>query len=132
MKKHKYFRNLDYKNKLEMRYNRSHGRYCCNVFFLTEDIDPRFVREEWASLLRCDNTDRLKYLYGRDETSGKYKYWDRPEVAYSVHEYVRKHRRRKEFFKKYDNRVFRRKMNKCEEILPSGGDYKKYCYAWWY
>ena len=133
MKKHKYFRDLEYKEKLEHRYDEKRGRYCGrSVYFLTEDVDTRFIREEWHHVLRFDNTYRAKHLFEKNSNSNRFIYWDRPEVDYTVHEYLYKKESRKTFFKKYDNRVFRRKMKKCENILPSGGEYKKYCYAWWY
>ena len=117
--RHKYFRNLRYKQKLEADYNQWNGRYT-NVYFVTQEPDPRYIRE-----------NRYKYPYSCWSVYSKYRghdfylMWKRPEVSYSILEYqhgkkvmkhntARKNRRikikeddaawrEKSFYKKYED-----------------------------
>ena len=113
--RHKYFRNQRYKNSLERKYNNGYNKsYPSNIVFLTEEQDPRAEREDnwWWSY------DFKKKTY--------YKYYDRPEVSYTIIEEQSRPSNIKRFFKKYSNRVVRRNNDPY-----SGGAYKKAFELWW-
>ena len=132
MKKHKYFRSLDYKNKLESNYKKQRGRYSsCYVYFMTREPDPRYLRENFSRLISryYDNIYRVLDLYDRSSTNMLI-YWKKPEVEYSIAKVINKKRSRVSFEKKYANRRFRRKLNNLDDDLPSGGDYKKIINGW--
>ena len=131
MKKHKYFRSLDYKNKLESDYKKQRGRYSSYyIYFMTKELDPRYLRENFLSLVpRYNNISRVVDLYSRSSTNMLI-YWKKPEVEYSICKVINKKRSRVSFEKKYANRRFRRKLNNLDDDLPSGGDYKKIINGW--
>ena len=80
--RHKYFRNLRYKQKLETRYDNSG----CNsgVYFITHEVDPRYIREHKAWFQA--HVHYYLNLSEFDKANGRhyYRYWDRPEVTYSI------------------------------------------------
>ena len=80
-KRHKYFRNLRYKQKLEASYLKWNGRYT-NVYFVTKEPDPRYIRE---------NGHRYPYscfsVFNKYRGHNYYLTWKRPEVQYSILEY---------------------------------------------
>lgn len=76
--RHKYFRNLRYKQKLETKYDNGNR----NIYFITKEPDPRQARELQA----------FKYLYRQatEKYNGHDYYisWKRPEVPYTAMELV--------------------------------------------
>ena len=116
--RHKYFRNLRYKQKLEAQYdNRDYS--WCRVYFLTKEPDPRYEREHNLSFRSYPD----KKYRGHDY----YLYYDRPEVPYSVIEYVdRPYGKNKKFYKKYTSKILRHS----KDVLQHG-QYRKQFDLWW-
>ncbi len=136
--RHKYFRNLRHKQKLERTYEQTGtGRYgrCTNVFFLTKEPDPKDIRENtlkyvnrWymSDLTYDEIIDKIleretKPFPGRDF----FYYYDRPEVEYTILE-REKPSNRKSYYKKYSNRVVRRS----KDVLQHN-QYRKQFDLWW-
>jgi hypothetical protein len=116
--RHKYFRNLRYKQKLETKYN-NRGYSWSGVYFITKEPDPRYARE-WGNRLyyRIDKKYR-----GHDY----YLYYDRPEVPYSIVEYKdRPYGKSKKFYKKYTSRIIRHS----EEALLHNQYRKQFDLCW--
>ena len=81
--RHKYFRNLRYKQKLET--NHDHGGYSANVYFITQEPDTRARREDNNLYLR--NPDYNPYRWDKRTGHDYFMYFDRPEVPYSIIEH---------------------------------------------
>ena len=81
--KHKYFRNLRYKQKLEARYH-TDGWYS-GIYFITKEPDPRSIRESNNFYLKYPDTDPAEWERARGKSY--YISWKRPEVPYSIVEY---------------------------------------------
>ena len=82
--RHKYFRNLRYKQSLEARYDRWDGWHT-GVYFITQEPDPRAIREDTNFYLRNPKLDPAEW----DKRRGHdyYMYFARPEVPYSIIEH---------------------------------------------
>lgn len=78
--RHKYFRNLRYKHKLDTKYDNGNR----NIYFITKEPDPRQARELQAFKYLCRRATE-KYN-GHDY----YISWKRPEVPYTAMELVYK------------------------------------------
>ena len=92
--RHKYFRNLRYKQKLETQYE---ARRYEGIYFYTKEPDPHYEREHQFRW----------YWSGDDKYRGHdyYMYYDRPEVDYTIYESPRScYRSAKQYFKKYSNK----------------------------
>ena len=114
--RHKYFRNLRYKQKLERQYEEN--RYA-GIYFFTKEPDPRYERES-----------QHKFWYRKD---GKYLghnyylYVDRPEVDYTIYEHTKRpYGDSKKYYKKYSNRCVRRAKD-----VPNHNQYRKVFDLWW-
>ena len=119
--KHKYFKKLRYKQKLETKYN-NRGYAGSNVYFLTKEPDPRYMRE-WGYRYpySCFSVDK-KHL-GHDY----YLYCDRPEVPYSIVEHTdRPYGKSKKFYKKYTTKVVRHSKDMLQH-----NQYRKMFDLWW-
>ena len=81
--RHKYFRNLRYKQKLENNHNK--GGYSANVYFITQEPDTRARREDNNFYLR--NPDRSPEEWDKRTGHDYFMYFDRPEVPYSIIEH---------------------------------------------
>ena len=81
--RHKYFRTLRYKQKLEARYHNDGWR--SGVYFITQEPDPREVRESNNFYLRYPDADPVEWERARGKSY--YISWKRPEIPYSVLEY---------------------------------------------
>jgi hypothetical protein len=116
--RHKYFRNLRYKQKLETQYNNRDYSWS-RVYFVTKEPDPRYARE-WG--------DRLYYRIDKKYRGHDYYlYYDRPEVPYSIIEYTdRPYGKSKKFYKKYTSRVIRHS----KDVLQHN-QYRKQFDLWW-
>ena len=113
--RHKYFRNLRYKQKLERKYDNKNY----NIYFITQKPDPRELRQ-----LNCYPYSKeyyLKKFRGHDF----YISWKRPEVPYSIKQWHTENRY-KTYLKKYSNRIVRRSKN---EFQHNG--YRKEFDLWW-
>ena len=83
--RHKYFRNLRYKQKLEARHT-NYWNWHSGIYFITQEPDPRAVRESNNFYLRYPDTDPAEW----EKVRGKDYYisWKRPEIPYSIKEYM--------------------------------------------
>lgn len=133
--RHKYFRNLRYKQKLETKYNNRSNYGWTGVYFVTDEVDPRFLREAtlhhlWrSSYLTAEENIQRKLEQNCKKYRGHdfYLYYDRPEVAYSMIESTdRPYGKAKKFYKKYTNRVIRHSKD-----TPQHNQYRKYFDLWW-
>lgn len=138
--RHKYFRNLRYKQKLETRYdNRATGRYGSwnGVYFITDEVDPRNLREEfyqyqtryWKTEVTPEEyvNMRLEDLTKKYRGHDYYLYYDRPEVPYSIIEYTdRPYGKAKKFYKKYTNKIIRHSKDNLQH-----NQYRKQFDLWW-
>ena len=122
MKRHKYFRNLRHKQKLEAKVGTNHT-YWSHVYFITEDPDPKYERE-------C-NYRFLYYSRGREvdsKATGKdyYIYYDRPEIPYTILKVHTKgkYSKLKSYYKRYSNRIVRQCAKQKHECY-NNGQYKK-------
>ena len=116
--RHKYFRNLRYKQKLETQYNNAGS----NVYFITKEPDPRHIRE-WGYRYPYSCFSVYKKYRGHDY----YCYCDRPEVPYSTIEYKdRPYGKCKKFYKKYTSRIIRHS----KDVLQHN-QYRKQFDLWW-
>ena len=82
-KRHKYFRNKRYKQKLEARYNEFNGKYT-SLYFITNEPDPRGIREDNNFYLR--NPDLSPSEWDKRKGHAYFMYFKRPEVPYSIME----------------------------------------------
>jgi hypothetical protein len=84
MKRHKYFRDQLYKQKLESRYNGSRRKYT-NVYFITKEPDPRAVRE--SNNFYISHPDITPEEWEKARGREYYIAYSRPEIAYSIQEH---------------------------------------------
>lgn len=121
--RHKYFRNLRYKQKLESRYDNWCERYT-GVYFTTEEPDPRYIREHQNA--RWFKNE--KFL-GHDW----YLCWHRPEVPYSIREYEHRPSAWKQLMKQQTTRRNRHiKITEDDVRVREKGFYKKVEDPWNY
>jgi hypothetical protein len=80
MKRHKYFRTQQYKQKLESKHN-AMGWYS-NVYFITAEPDPRAIREMRDFYERYP--DVVPGEYDRKSGRNYYQYYHRPETKYTI------------------------------------------------
>ena len=80
--RHKYFRNLRYKQKLETKHDR--GGYNSHAYFITWEPDTRDRRESNNSYL---SNPKLTSEWDKRRGHDYYMYFDRPEVPYSIIEH---------------------------------------------
>ena len=133
--KHKYFVNERWKNKLEHDVD-EHKTYFSNVFFVTKEPDPRYMRETFYRCccgLSWSYERRLAYVMreaaGRN---GVYVYYDRPEVPYSIRCYEKDPRRskRQKDIKKRTNRRLRQRWKQYGEVYQHN-EYRRTTEFWW-
>lgn len=132
--RHKYFRNLRYKQKLETRYNNRDYSWS-RVYFLTEEPDPKYIREYALKYLgRYSNCTleevierQLKDMNTYYRGHNYYLYYDRPEVPYTIVESEdRPYGKSKKFYKKYTSRVIRHSKDALQH-----NQYRKQFDLWW-
>ena len=123
--RHKYFRNLRYKQKLEARYDNYDGWHT-GVYFTTKEPDPRQMRE--LQHARYGNNKPEKFL-GHDF----YLCWRRPEVSYSIREFVWGRNGWKQVMKQQTSRRNRHiKITEDDVAVREKGFYKKVEDIWNY
>lgn len=109
--KHKYFRNLRYKQKLEKRYEENSYSGIC---FFTKEVDTRYKRE-------YKNSRWYREEKEKEKGHNYYLYFDRPEVKYTIHEDEdSSYTKRKQYYKRYSNK----KVRKTKDI-PNHKQYRK-------
>lgn len=126
--KHKYFRSLRYKRKLEAKY---YNGGPARVFFITKEPDPRAVRESNNFYLRYSDADPIEFekVHGRDY----YISWKKPEITYSIKEYERGKNSWKKVMKLQTSRRNRRiKINEDDASWKEKSFYKKVVDRWNY
>ena len=127
--RHKYFRNVRYKQKLEARYY--NDGWLTNIYFITKKPDTRARREDNNLYLRWPDTDHAKY----DKRTGHdyYMYWKRPEVDYSIVEHQWGRNGWKKVMKQQTARSNRRiKITEDDAAWREKSFYKKYEDRWNY
>ena len=113
--RHKYFRNLRHKEKLE---GKAHAcrTYWSHVMFYTDEPDPRDLREsassiyhrvKWKGSLEKAIEDYIEF--DRKIGNGKFIYYKRPEIPYTIHKVHTdpRYSRRRVDYKKYSNKLVR-------------------------
>lgn len=125
--RHKYFRNLRYKHKLEASYDQRNGRYT-NVYFVTQEPDPRYIREYgYRYPYSCWS------VYDKYRGHNFYLTWKRPEVPYSILEYKHGRNAWKQLMKYQTARRNRRiKITEDDAAWREKSFYKKYEDRWNY
>lgn len=130
---HKYFRKERYKQKLERDVDK-HKTYYSNVYFLTKEPDPKYIREEMAKHWpRWWTEEKMwEYLTKPDRGKDYFTYYDRPEVPYSIHYYAKSTRRSKRCvdLKKRTNKRIRQDWNQYGKYY-NHNEYRKATEYWW-
>lgn len=121
--RHKYFRNLRYKQKLEARYDNYDG-FHTGIYFITKEPDPRYIREHqhvrWGEPKKCIGHDW-------------YLCWHRPEISYTILEHQWGRNAWKQLMKQQTSRRNRRiKITEDDVAVREKGFYKKYEDRWNY
>lgn len=136
-KQHKYFRNLRHKEKLESKVH-AHKTYWSHVMFITDEVDPKDLRENALRRLYIRSNETFeealeRYIeWNRCDSNGKFIYFERPEVSYSilkVHTDPKYSRRRKDLCK-YANRLVRTRWKQYGEVYQNNEYKKVFNVAW--
>lgn len=136
---HKYFRKERYKNKLEHDVD-AHHTYYSNVYFTTDEPDPRDLRENkdhifWAMGIKGISFEKALNDYIERERkwgNGRFIYYKRPEVPYSIRYYDKKSKRsrhQKDLKRRTNRRVRQRWKQYGEEYQYN--DYRRTTEFWW-
>ena len=136
---HKWFRKERYKNKLEHDVD-AHRTYYSNVYFTTDEPDPRDIRDNiyrlsWAADLHDISIEEALNRYIENERkwgNGRFVYYRRPEVPYSIRYYYKKRGRskcQKDLKKRTSRRVRQRWRQYGEEY--QNNDYRRTTEFWW-
>ena len=136
---HKWFRKERYKNKLEHDVN-AHRTYYSNVYFTTDEPDPRDIREHTNEIWRAAGMKGISFEealdqyieYERKWGNGRFIYYARPEVPYSIRYYNKKSKRSRhqKDLKKYTNRRVRQDWKQYGEYYQHN-DYRRTTEFWW-
>ena len=130
---HKWFRKERYKQKLERDVDK-HKTYYSNVFFITKEPDPKYIRERmhycWANWWTEER--KWDYLTKPDRGRDYFTYYDRPEVPYSIQYYHKSPRRSKRCvdLKKQTNRRLRQRWKQYGEVYQHN-EYRRTTEFWW-
>ena len=132
---HKYFRKERYKQKLERDVDKhKHKTYYSNVYFLTKEPDPKYIREQMSKHWpRWWTEEKMwDYLTKPDRGRDYFTYYDRPEVPYSIHYYAKSPRRsaRCVDLKKRTNKRLRQRWKQYGEIYQNN-EYRRVHEYWW-
>lgn len=136
---HKWFRKERYKQKLERDVD-NHKTYFSNVYFTTDEPDPRDLRENihtisWAADFHDISIEEATKRYIEREKkwgNGKFIYHHRPEVPYTTRYYYKKAGRSKhqKFLKKKTSRRVRREFKQKGELYQHN-HYRRVQEFWW-
>lgn len=137
--RHKYFRNLRHKQKLEAKAH-AHRTYWSHVFFTTKEPDTRDIRESMNSILWSMGRKNISFEEAVEEhlgwysrhTNGRYIYYDRPEVPYSIHKVQTdpKYSKRRKDLCKYANKLVRMRWKQYGEVYQHCEYKKVFGVAW--
>ena len=138
-KKHKWLRNQEYKARLEHEVD-NHKTYYSNVYFQTEEPDPRDLREHINQIswlmdrYGCSFEEAIEKYLERERKwgRGRYVYYKRPEVEYTTRYYYKKKGRSKhqKDLKKRTNRRVRQEFKQKGEVYQHNG-YRRAQEFWW-
>ena len=132
-RQHKWFRNKRYKLKLERDVDK-HKTYYSNVFFITKEVDYKYVQKRWNECWTHGWTDERKWEYLTRKEQGKdyYVYYDRPSVPYSIQYYHKSPRRSacQKDLKKRTNRKVRQAFKQKGDVYQNN-EYRRIQEFWW-
>ena len=136
---HKWFRKERYKQKLERSVDKHHTYYS-NVYFTTDEPDPRNLREHKDHIMWVANhnniplEEEIEHYIERDRHwgNGRFIYYKRPEVSYSIRYYYKNAGRSKhqKFLKKRTARRVRQRWKQYGEVYQHN-EYRKTTEFWW-
>ena len=136
---HKWFRKERYKQKLERDVD-NHKTYFSNVYFTTDEPDPRDLREHtdyihwFAERNNLSLEEAIEVYIERDKkwNNSQFVYYHRPEVPYTARYYYKKAGRSKhqKFLKKATSRRVRRDFKQKGEIYQHN-QYRRVQEFWW-
>ena len=136
---HKWFRKERYKQKLERSVDKHHTYYS-NVYFTTDEPDPRNLREHmdhimWAAAFNgIPLEEEIEHYIERDRHwgNGRFIYYKRPEVPYSIRYYYKKKGRSdsQTFLKNRTARRVRQRWKQYGEVYQHN-EYRKTTEFWW-
>lgn len=136
---HKWFRKERYKQKLERSVDKHHT-YFSNVYFTTDEPDPRDLRENihlisWSADFHGISIEEATERYIEREKkwgNGRFIYYDRPEVPYSIRYYYKKKgcSEHQTFLKKQTARRVRQRWKQYGEVYQHN-EYRKTTEFWW-
>jgi hypothetical protein len=130
---HKWFREERYKQKLERDVDK-HKTYYSNVYFLTKEPDPKYIREQMSKHWPHWWTEEKmwEYLTRPDRGKDYFTYYDRPEVPYSIQYYHKSTRRSAHCvdLKKRTNKRVRQRWKQYGEIYQNN-KYRRVHEYWW-
>ena len=124
--RHKYFRNLRYKEKLENKAH-PHRTYWSHVMFFTKKPDTRYTREHSCRFRLADYHRSID-----TPINGNYVYFKRPEVPYTIlkvhtdHDYST----RRKYLCKQANKAVRRAWKQKGEVYQHGSYKKVFDVVW--
>ena len=114
IKRHKYFRNKRYKQKLENDYNNRRVFYGSSpIMFITKEKD---TKNYWYYTVDSPKRGRHYYVY-----------YERPEVPYIILESRNSRNNSKKYFKKWSNKCIRKAKN----LHHCGSSHKKVFDLWY-
>lgn len=139
-KQHKYFKNLRHKEKLEGKGD-GWRTYWSHKMYLTDEPDPRDIRESTARILRIAEHRNISVEEAVAEhiewnrrvgTNGSFVYFKKPEVPYTVHKVQTdpKYSRRRKDYKKYSNKRVRQGWKQRNEEYQHGEYKRVFGIAW--
>ena len=133
MRPNKYIRNKNYKKKLESKVG-SNKTYWSHVMFYTDQPDPKDIRKSISVIYRRMARYNITFDEAvdryidreKDIGNGKFIYFDRPEVPYSI---IKVHTspsysRRRKYLTTRANRIIRRRWKQYGEYY-NNNTYKK-------
>lgn len=136
---HKYFVNQRHKQRLESKAHNCRT-YWSHTFFVTKEPDPRDLREctnsilWYAGLKNISIEESIAHFVERDcrHATGRFIYYDRPEVPYSIHKVHTdpKYSKRRKYLCNQANRKIRREAKRTTDLYQYGQYKKIYDVAW--
>ena len=137
--KHKYFRNLRHKEKLEGKGD-GWKTYWSHVVYYTEEPDTREMRDCASNIYWRMNRFNLTFEEAINEYiewekkigNGRFQYYQKPEVPYTIHKVHTSpsYSRRRKDLCKYANRLVRRRWKQYGEFYQHNEYKKVYDVAW--
>lgn len=138
--RHKYFRNLRHKAKLEGKAD-GWRTYWSHTMYYTKEPDTRDIRECTSGILWVANRRNISVEEAVEEhiewdrkrgTGGSFMYFEKPEVPYTIHKVQTdpKYSRRRKDLCKYANRLVRTRWKQYGEVYQHNEYKKVFDVAW--